>query len=473
MRPRRIEGIFHAECAASRRHPVDSPQPVLHPLHDARLSNNPPKDRIGTRVPRLRVTAYAFALCSFLATAGANLSAAALLAGTIAQARTIARCLPRREIVLLGLMGAFLAVTAITAYLNPAGAEVVSASSQWRDWLRLGLPLAFWTVAWGTRGNERVIVRMLVIASSSFLLGCLFHLDARSWHQLIAGARVDINFTILAVAEYSAAVVVGGLCLLPRFWSHHPSKPFARWLTVSTWTLFMVPSVYLMVITRSRGVWLALAIILPLLGGWAFVSSWRNARDKAARRRTIRRTTIWSVAMVVALGAMMPVLIARMDDEARTLNLLTQGELNEIPGTHSIGIRLAMWEFGLERFGQRPWTGWGPGATPALMQSSERAALAGFDDLHSAPIEMLLRTGILGSALLSAIVLWVLGSLYQSYRLGHLSRPVFLALLGLILLHLLAALTNFRMLNTDWRFYWWLVMGLAYGCALRPERTPS
>jgi uncharacterized membrane protein YfcA len=55
---------------------------------------------------------------------------------------------------------------------------------------------------------------------------------------------------------------------------------------------------------------------------------------------------------------------------------------------------------------------------------------------------------------------------WRAYREQRIDRDLFMFLVAAITLLLLVSFTNFRMLHTDWRYYWFLVGGALYSFSL-------
>ncbi|MDN5849439.1 MAG: O-antigen ligase family protein, partial [Nitrococcus sp.] len=224
---------------------------------------------------------------------------------------------------------------------------------------------------------------------------------------------------------------------------------------------------YLTVVGRSRGVWLALAIVAVLLLLWEF---------SYLRRQRCRSWRAWAgISMVAAFimagtAAAWPIVEKRLSREIPMLEHLMEGEFGAIAATGSIRARPQMWRFGLNKTLQRPWLGWGAGGSDYLLGHSGNAELIRHEDFHSAAVDLPARLGIpatLTFGLLCLSLLWI------PLRARDANRHVVQTLVALLLLHLLTQATNFRMLNTDWRFCWLLIAGLCAGYALRRRTRAS
>jgi O-antigen ligase len=89
---------------------------------------------------------------------------------------------------------------------------------------------------------------------------------------------------------------------------------------------------------------------------------------------------------------------------------------------------------------------------------------------------MMLRLGIVGTTLIFVMLALIVYGGWRAYREQRIDRDLFMFLVAALTLHLLVCFTDFRMLHTDWRYYWFLVGGALYSFSLlhpivRVQRT--
>jgi len=84
-------------------------------------------------------------------------------------------------------------------------------------------------------------------------------------------------------------------------------------------------------------------------------------------------------------------------------------------------------------------------------------------------VELLLRFGIVGLVLVAAVGVTAVTPALRALRTRRLPADVFLLVMAALSLHGLLALVNFRMLNYDWRFFWFLYGGIAASFAFVRE----
>lgn len=284
-------------------------------------------------------------------------------------------------------------------------------------------------------GQER-IGRFLLLALLGFFLGRLVHFDellsaGEAWWQ----RRYELGFpTAIVLGRYSATAVWGLLVFFPSR---------RRWLGVLLGGL----AFECLLLSQTRSAWLALLPLLVLL----------TLRFPGKVR--------WGMAVFLLLMVLQwPALSSRIASEQETYRALFTGELPspiEAPGREkSIALRIWMFFHGLKLWLEKPLLGWGPGSTPALIERTFPPGFPHFNDLHSTPVELLVRLGVVGFLLFSWMVLAVIGSGWRGYKLGEIPPELARFAFGALWIFLFMSLFNVRWLSDDWRYYWFVVAAL-------------
>lgn len=328
----------------------------------------------------------------------------------------------------------------------------------------------FLCVGWLLRDGGRRVYWTLGIAVTGFWIGRMEHMDFvamftdPSWWQ--TRHRFSLGSEI-AFGQYSAASLIGLLLMLPHLWSR-PWLPWQRGIVLTGWTWLTFLSVQGIVTSQARGPWVALMIVTPLI--------------IFAKRRTLHR--IGLLPTMIVLGLILGILgaafsqsplLQRFVEEADTNQAILSGNFEDIRATNerghikSLGVRFHMIAFGIEHWQKNPVFGLGPGITKPLIKS-EWTASRTYSDLHNAYIEMLLRLGIVGTGLITLVLLLLLRDSFRALGAGLAERDLVILVAAALALHLLVAIANFRMLNNDWRYYWFLFGGIAFAWSLRLNR---
>ncbi|WP_440996100.1 O-antigen ligase family protein [Arhodomonas sp. SL1] len=409
---------------------------------------------------------YLFALASLSATSLAYVGLG-LLAGATAWAPQQLRARERRFqwIMAMSAVVAILVIVATAVSLRTIPAPRIA---QIDEAISVLLLLAFPLIAVWTRGDERRVLKVLGLALVGLILGRLRHLDASNWQALLDGRRTGIDLTPLAFNAYTAAALVGLITLVPLLWQRiRAVRPLPGGAIAVIWLATVALCGYLTVVGRTRGVWLALAVIAAILLLWELLHLCRRGRD--TWRPWAGAGTVLALTLA-GLAIAWPIIEDRLQEEAQPIQELSQGNLDVIQPDNAIGIRLHMWQWGLQKVLERPVLGWGPGSSSHLLDQSGIATLIRHTDFHNGLLDLSAQVGIPATVVFGALCLAiVLTPLHAKGKNRHIVRTLVI----LLLLHLLTQATNFRMLNTDWRFLWLLFAGLCTGYAVspRPEDT--
>ncbi len=449
---------------------------------------------------------YGLSLSLFLAPSGVSAGLVLVWVWFVAWLLTRPSPLPRH--VLVWLMLAFvLYVLLLQMLLQALFPGVVMAGGLamlWRDafsWAQLAVIVP---IAYALRADERLMLRLLLLVLIGLLLGTLWRLDWALWlgdADAYLDSRPGFGFPALAYALYAGTALIGLLTLRRRCWYRHDGR--LRWWAVP---LLLAASVLLaegVVMTQARNSWLALTLIALLGAGLWLRGQWQEGGR-------ISRTPIVlaSTGLLLLIGFNAGEIGERLRQEQAVAGQLLRGEAPADQIT-SFTLRWHVQRFGLALWQERPWLGWGPGASYPLMVASVSAAkiednalgdtgveaeaestssggmaspisdrlaetAVGISDpadgvlkhLHNSYLELLAQLGLVGFGLWMLIAIGLLWAVYAAVRPGRLSQDLGL-FLGLAFLYLaIWSLFNFRMLSQDFRGYWALLAGIALSIAL-------
>ena len=279
-------------------------------------------------------------------------------------------------------------------------------------------------------------------------------------------ARHALGFpTAIPMGQSAFAVLLGLIIFAPRILNLNRNS------IVVLWVLAIVLAIQFVTISQTRSVWLSAPVFLIATLSLMLLY-------KVAEARVFTWIFVALTASTVTVAALQYSTIeARLTTESETWSQLAEGEISAIPSTReggqvkSIGIRVNMLEFGIEKWLERPVFGWGPGATKMLIECCAPESFQRFNDLHSAYPEILLRLGLIGALLILALNIFLARDAIGATRRGELPRDILLFVAVCVALHWVVAIANFRLLNYDWRFYWIFFAGIAMAFSLR-ESTP-
>lgn len=413
---------------------------------------------------------FALGICAWSSTAGVNIAFAALLLAFSLDRRALNACVRDPLFVVLA---AFALYALLGAWAGAA--EFPDDRSQrlraLQNWLKL---LAFWPVAWFLRGDPEKICRLLALAVCGLLLGMLSRCDWSALLHLRLPARTGFHLKIIFGGLVSGSALLGLLAFAPRIWRFGPQ----RVLRIALWWLAVYLSGYMLLAGYSRGAWLAFAVASAFVAAWGFF-----ALKPEWRKPALVLGGVLAAAAILFVELNADRILARFAEERDTFAAILRGDFEHLPRT-SVGFRLDVQLFGLQRWLERPWFGWGAGATeyliahggnPRLLHPSKDGALAWMDHVHNSYLEVLLGFGAVGAALLGAAGALLLSGLVRAYRVGRVPLDCFLFVAGCLLMTAVWSFFDFRALHGDWRAYWLLLAGVAHSFRLamaEAERAP-
>jgi len=180
-----------------------------------------------------------------------------------------------------------------------------------------------------------------------------------------------------------------------------------RWLVV-LWRLMLGLALLLFVafllFAQSRGAWLALLVVLPGSAYWV----WRRPGAAVARRRVWPMILI-AILFIAAAGAYLtrPAVWSRFEQGGGIVHALDQGDFAAL--NTSVGIRLNLYRFGMEKWREAPLTGWGLASIkPMLERSGIRVRRYIPPHLHDIYLQTAVGLGGIGLVLLLLLfTLWL------------------------------------------------------------------
>lgn len=346
---------------------------------------------------------------------------------------------------------------------GPAPGDLVTRADAAFSWAQL---VVFVPIAYAIGAREPLVLRLLLLAAVGLVLGTFWRTD---WAILLENpqgfmdTRPGFGFSALAYALYAGTALIGLVLLRNRCW--YTAAGQRRGWALLVWVAAAAMLAQAVLVTKARGSWLGLLIVAAI----ATALWWRQQRR---RRDSIAWPPIMAaaVALMLLIGFNAGEIVDRLGQEADAARQLLQGEAPTAQVT-SISLRWHAQRFGFEQWLERPWLGWGPGASGPLIAGSGEVGLWNPVDgllkhLHNSYLELLIQLGVIGLALwmsLAALMIWGVG---DAIHHGRLSRDLGRFMLFALLYLAIWSLFNFRMVNQDFRGYWAMLAGIAFSFGL-------
>jgi len=348
--------------------------------------------------------------------------------------------------------GWFYAETPMDAHLESAG----------RYWLLALFPL----VGLQLKGEDRRFILVCTFAVLGFVAGRVEHPDV----SLLASSdpwslkqRVGLGLAPIAMGFYAGFCAVVTLVFTPRALSLM-TRPWQRAVVFMALMIIAAFLLQCMVISLSRGAWLATLLALAVL----IVFFLRRAQ------RSQGLLMLGAVALILAVIGWFNqhAIVDRVGHELGVVQQVLDGDLAEVTAgegagvKHSLGARVVMHQYAWDLWLQRPWLGGGPAAAQTAMRTADIEDLRYYNDFHNVLLNVLVSFGLIGLIAMSAPMLYLAGRMLQAVRGGVLAIDVLALLTCAALMILVSVLFNFRVLNFDWRGWFLLMAGAAVGYLL-------
>ncbi len=342
---------------------------------------------------------------------------------------------------------------------DPAG-RLASAA----DWLQL---CVFIPVAYALRGNQRRLLQLLVLALVGLALGVLWRLDwALLWSDpgQFGTSRPGFGFPTIIFALFSGTALIGLFVLRRRWWGLGTGGRGQWWILLWIFSTAAVAQTFILTLARGAALALAASFVIGL-------RIYRLDPKPAAVARPRRSMIVAAAVLALGLLALNARPIAeRLWQEWGAVGAMLSGQIDYSPES-SVSLRWNAQRFGFDAWLARPWLGWGPGSSNALIAASGDQTLATDNDgplvhLHDTYLEILVQLGLIG------LVLWVaiLASLIAAVRTGRrsllLSQDVARFLILSILYLVIWSLFDFHAVHQGWRGFWALLAGAALSFGL-------
>lgn len=416
---------------------------------------------------------YLFAVFGWLGTTPATLGLVLLTLAFVPN-RPDWRALGRDPVVGLSLafIGFLIAHSLVLAILAPGMERAVTILGGGGDWLKLMLfiPLAHWCA-----GRPERVRGLLLLAALGFTLAVLRKIDWANLGPEFFSTRFESYLPAIAFGMFTGLGALGLLVLRQAFWKRFAAG-WPRRLGVILWALWLLFMLEGLLLSQSRGSWLAFLGALALLVGL----EWRG--HSAAMGARLRRRRYWfalPVAGVILLGGLLAqteTVHKRFSEHTGTLIDIARGETAAVE-SDPVGLRFKALLFARDTWSERPWFGWGAGTSRELIANSGRPeALFDYDHwlphLHNTYAEILVQFGLVGLILMATLV-WALAcSGFKAGRAGRLPADLGRFYLVTLVFVLIWCLFNYRVVRTDWMFFWILVAGTLHGLSRKTD-TPA
>ncbi|ADU65037.1 O-antigen polymerase [Desulfurispirillum indicum S5] len=299
-----------------------------------------------------------------------------------------------------------------------------TTEEQWRiarRMARLGLVIP---IAWWLGATLRGSMNALVLALVSLVLVIVFQIVEHDGDIgfLWGDARLHFMRNAQDFALYSSVAISGLIVFAPRIISFYA---YCKALWVFKLIAFLVVSVTVglaFAVADVRAQWVALGIMAVIL---FLLLTFRVVFVPGNRLKSSILLIAFTALLLVSLSFAWSSASERFLQEQDVLVLLLQGEYKDLR-TSSIGHRVHMWRGALSEMEGRWLFGWGPGSSDVVMKIADipPETKIRFRHFHSSYVEVLVRTGVVGSFLFFSIVFTIMAKFLRIWRQGKIPGDV-------------------------------------------------
>lgn len=308
------------------------------------------------------------------------------------------------------------------------------------------------TVSLDSATSAVTLLRIVALVAGGTLTASLLarHGDLRASRIFIAGMMAALLFALAALYLHPGLVA---------FRSRGPAVP-SMMLKASASAIACALPLLIYLGWRLGGRWLVLSTLCLPLGiavmyGTSSKSSLAGVLAALAVGGLVALTRRWRPAAALGVAVVLAGLAAiGLNAVLKTTPVRSYGGYALFAPPWLVDIhRQTIWQFTLDRFGERPWLGWGLNVINTLPGAGDYIPEINGEYIPSHPhnwmIETLSESGVAGFVPIAAVVLGVAAAAIGAYRRS--GELAWLAWLALWLTYWSAGAFNFSMWNSSWQ----------------------
>lgn len=225
----------------------------------------------------------------------------------------------------------------------------------------------------------------------------------------------------------------------------------------------------------SKGVWLAMFVVLPFLAASMIFRDWRLKRTLSVRSMTLAASILLAGTVGVSvfmpqlearggetLGAALPFVESALSEQGLMSTLEAYSTSSNVPG--SMRERLMLWSSALEIWTEHLWFGAGVGWL-SIWKDSTSPIIERYNLFHNGYLELLVRYGLVGLAAYGFMLAYATRKVYQAASLGLVGRSTFVCYSASVVFFLLGILTNSNIRLAIGESFLWFAVGFGFYCS--------
>lgn len=399
---------------------------------------------------------------------GAGVGEGLMFLAFILSWRVVLPALRREPLALLLLI--WIGYLLFSAAVSPVPMHEIAAGI--RDMSRLFL---FLIIAWWAGGTRLGALQLYMLALAGLLLAIILNMDWQNVAQIFNGSR-RMDFGIINPLHFGLMCSIGILGVLVFYreilgLDRTGLGPWRMSARIVLWLALLLVLIQGIVSSQARGIWVALAITLVFCAPLFILLLLKEKRRYGAARVSVAAAAI----LVIGVGLVMSqweVFESRYKEEQSTVTALLNEQANDVP-LSSLGIRVHLWEWGVEKWQERPWLGWGAKSTAYLLDHSDltpRLKTVHGKHVHNTCLQLLITTGIVGILILLAAAFHLVRGIVSLRRHVPWTDKIGMFSFAALLCFALASMTNVYINSRTGIYLMGLLGGAIYSIVLYEGR---
>ncbi|MCG5523513.1 O-antigen ligase family protein [Ectothiorhodospira haloalkaliphila] len=338
-------------------------------------------------------------------------------------------------------------LASVALHLHPGYMQAIADGY----WYYMHIPLAAIPLACWLSLDMRRIYFLLLLLGVGLVGRILLHMELDAFASP-SGERYGFGFAIIVFGLYMATGILALLLMGGRLYASLDHRGLA-WSAGIIMMLCVLLFCYALFLTYSRAAWISLALVAPLSLLALSLLKWKRGRGAHG---PVLGIMLLCLCILMLVWVKVPDIKQRLLANDATISAILSGQWQDLP-PDAVGLRMHMTLYGIERFMDRPMTGWGPGSSRPLLDAHEYLHEA--RNVHNAYVHLLMELGVMGVVFVLLFVGYLLLQVVNSYRHGLIGAELLIWLFGAFIILALWSFTAIRFDKADGRFY--LIMLLA------------
>ena len=412
---------------------------------------------------------YCYSLFIFLGHAGAALGMILIITSIILQWKKAVEDLRNDPLAWASLFFLFFIwiSSAFHAYIFPH-----TSSLQWNSAIEWSRIIFFIAIAWIIAGRTRQIYISLALTFVGFFLKMFIELDLQNIELALKGGRTGFSYPINQLGVIAATLLTIMIASTAQYLAHYKNQK-NNIFYISLWAATFVLIFQLLVITQSRGAWIAVGISASVIMFFSLSKTYMNRNYLFISAATIAVAVLLNTSLIKD----------RLIEEKEMLINITTSTTDSIPVEGSAGYRFHMISYALKRWSERPLIGWGPGTmiTQHFMADEftseidqlQANKLSTHTHLHNSYVTVLAQLGVIGAAYFIVLLYFSVRTPLKAYRSNKVSLNFLSLLYAILISQLILHATNARIDGLVYQLMLGLYVAYCYSFKFKHARPVS